>query len=384
MLLHRRETDAAIAEHHRGDAMPARRRQQRVPHRLAVVMGVHVDPAGRDHEAGGVDVAPGRALLAADRRDAAARDRHVAGESRLAGAIDDGAAANDDVVHGSRSWLRPGNDASRAIPVQCPCDRVTRSPAPHRFAELRPAPDRRHRAPGLPKAHQATAVAVEVAFTAKLFARQAGQRVLHHPHVAAVLNGADAVPHLRKPALGPGAGALRIGRTVQSHGRAAAGGGEMGHRRIGADIDRGAGEQGGKARPIERAALADHLERAEDAFDIGLLGGVAPLGHDDRELAFGKSARERAPAIIGPSPVALERRRMQHCIWRARRDRFSRRSLRAHRRNERQAKRVGQELHFLEAMAIVADRDRPVEHEDASTRFRRDAAARVRPGGATP
>jgi hypothetical protein len=31
------------------------------------------------------------------------RDRNVPGEGRLAGAIDDGPAANDDVVHRSRS-----------------------------------------------------------------------------------------------------------------------------------------------------------------------------------------------------------------------------------------------------------------------------------------
>ena len=64
LLPHRREADAAIAEQDRGDAMPARRRQQRVPHRLAVVMRVHVDPAGGDQEAVGVDLAlPGPALL---------------------------------------------------------------------------------------------------------------------------------------------------------------------------------------------------------------------------------------------------------------------------------------------------------------------------------
>ena len=100
-LLHRREADAAVAEHHRGDAVPARRREQRVPHRLPVVVRVHVDPAGRDQEPIGIDVALGRALLAADRRDAAVRDRNVAGKGRLSGAIDDGAAANDDVVHGT-------------------------------------------------------------------------------------------------------------------------------------------------------------------------------------------------------------------------------------------------------------------------------------------
>ena len=104
VLLHRGKTDAAIAEHHRGDAVPARRRQQRVPHRLAVVMGMHVDPAGRDQQAGGIDLALAGTLFAADRRNAAVGDGDVACECRLAGAVDNIAAANDDVVHGSRSW----------------------------------------------------------------------------------------------------------------------------------------------------------------------------------------------------------------------------------------------------------------------------------------
>ena len=105
LLLHRREADAAIAEHHRGDAVPARRREQRVPHRLPVIMRVHVDPAGRDQKPGRVDLAPAGTELAADRGDPLAGDRHVAGEGRLAGAVDDGAAANDDVVHESRSCV---------------------------------------------------------------------------------------------------------------------------------------------------------------------------------------------------------------------------------------------------------------------------------------
>src|SRR5205807_2618453 len=88
-------------------------------HRLAVVMRVHVDPARRDQTARGIDVAPGWTLLAADPDDAVARDRHVAGEGGLAGAVDDGAAANDNVVHGSRScMLRPDNDAPAARGTQ--------------------------------------------------------------------------------------------------------------------------------------------------------------------------------------------------------------------------------------------------------------------------
>ena len=68
-------------------------------------MGVHVDPAGRDQKSVGVDVAPGRSLLAADGGNAAVLYGDVAGERRLAGAVDDGAAANDDVVHESRSLV---------------------------------------------------------------------------------------------------------------------------------------------------------------------------------------------------------------------------------------------------------------------------------------
>ena len=66
-------------------------------------MGVRVDPAGRDHKPVGVDVTLGGALFAADRGEAAIGNRDIAGERGLAGAIDNGAAANDDVVHGRRS-----------------------------------------------------------------------------------------------------------------------------------------------------------------------------------------------------------------------------------------------------------------------------------------
>src|SRR5262245_49411188 len=65
-------------------------------------MGVRVDPARRDQKPVGVDLALGRALFAADRGDAAVGDRNIAGKRGLAGAVDDGAAANDDIVHGRR------------------------------------------------------------------------------------------------------------------------------------------------------------------------------------------------------------------------------------------------------------------------------------------
>ena len=65
-------------------------------------MGVHIDPARRDEETVGIDVALGGALFAADRCDTAAAMATSPVKARLAGAIDDGAAANDDIVHGSR------------------------------------------------------------------------------------------------------------------------------------------------------------------------------------------------------------------------------------------------------------------------------------------
>ena len=84
---HGGETDAAIAEHRRGDAVPARRSEQRIPHRLSVVVRVHVDPAGRHQQARRVDLAPSGTQLAADLGDALTRDSHVAIKCRLPGPI---------------------------------------------------------------------------------------------------------------------------------------------------------------------------------------------------------------------------------------------------------------------------------------------------------
>ena len=120
LLAHRREADAAIAEQDRRDAMPRRRRQHRVPGRLAVVMGVDIDPAGRDQQAVRVDLALRRPGLAADRGDPAAIDRNVAGKGFAPGAVDDGAAANDDVVHG----FRPEH-AVAALRAACARDRAS-------------------------------------------------------------------------------------------------------------------------------------------------------------------------------------------------------------------------------------------------------------------
>ena len=100
---HRRERHAAVAEHDRGHAVPARRRRVGVPRELGVEVGVDVDEARRHERAVGVDGAPGRVVDPADLGDAFAVDRDVAGEGRAAGAVDERATADDEIVcHGRK------------------------------------------------------------------------------------------------------------------------------------------------------------------------------------------------------------------------------------------------------------------------------------------
>ena len=84
-------------------------------------MGVDVHPAGGDQMAGRVDVAPGRAGLAADRDDLVAVDGDVTGEGRTAGAVHNGTAADDNVMHRVNSPIgleaRMVDRAKRALRV---------------------------------------------------------------------------------------------------------------------------------------------------------------------------------------------------------------------------------------------------------------------------
>ena len=55
---HRREPEAAVADHHRGDAVPAGERQVGIPEELRVVVRVEIDEAGRDDLAARVEDPP--------------------------------------------------------------------------------------------------------------------------------------------------------------------------------------------------------------------------------------------------------------------------------------------------------------------------------------
>ena len=67
----RGEADAAIAEHGGRHAMPGGGRDERVPGRLPVIVGVDVDEARCHHQPVGVDLASGGAEFRSDRSDAA-------------------------------------------------------------------------------------------------------------------------------------------------------------------------------------------------------------------------------------------------------------------------------------------------------------------------
>ena len=93
------EADAAIAHDDGCDAVPAAGGHFRIPGGLAVIMGVDVDEAGGDVKASGVDFGAALCGHLADDGDAVAVDCHIALEGGVAGAVDDGAAADDHIVH---------------------------------------------------------------------------------------------------------------------------------------------------------------------------------------------------------------------------------------------------------------------------------------------
>src|SRR5262249_60004044 len=87
------------------------------PGGLPVIGGVKVTQAGGDDEPAGVAPGAARAGGAPGGRDASAVDRHVALARRRAAAVDDGAPAQDEIVHVSGL---PGSEAR--CPSEAPCN----------------------------------------------------------------------------------------------------------------------------------------------------------------------------------------------------------------------------------------------------------------------
>ena len=89
-----------MTQHLERDALVELRLVGRIDEQLEVGVGVHVDEAGADEQPVGIDHS-GRGLgrKSSDRSDTAAGDADVGGEPRIAGPVDDPAAANQQVEH---------------------------------------------------------------------------------------------------------------------------------------------------------------------------------------------------------------------------------------------------------------------------------------------
>ncbi len=99
-----RDAEAAVPHHHARHAVPGRDREHAIPEDLRVVVGVDVDEARRDDAPAGVEGGGRRALHVAGRGDASVADAEVALGAGGAGAVDERAAANEQIEgfgHGS-------------------------------------------------------------------------------------------------------------------------------------------------------------------------------------------------------------------------------------------------------------------------------------------
>ena len=97
---HRRSTDAAVADDHRGHPLAELGQHLRLADHHGVVMGVHVDETRRQHATGGVDLLGGAGVVqVADALDATVQYRQVGGVAGAVAAIDDQRVANQRVVH---------------------------------------------------------------------------------------------------------------------------------------------------------------------------------------------------------------------------------------------------------------------------------------------
>ena len=98
----RRQPEAAVGHEHAGEAVPDARRRQRVPEQLGVVMGMHVDEAGRHDQPRGVDRLGRAAVHRAQRDDLARGNRDVPGVPGRPASIDQESVLDEQIVlHGA-------------------------------------------------------------------------------------------------------------------------------------------------------------------------------------------------------------------------------------------------------------------------------------------
>ena len=93
---HRRDREPAVAGDDARDAVPAGGAERRVPEHLRVVVGVDVDEPGAHDVARGIELPPA-VEPGTDLAHDAVGDGDVGAPARRAGAVDEGAAADDDV-----------------------------------------------------------------------------------------------------------------------------------------------------------------------------------------------------------------------------------------------------------------------------------------------
>ena len=79
--------------------MPAGGRADRIPGKLRIEMGVHVDEPGRDESVLGVDGATGSADIGTHRHDRVAVDGHIGPPGLGPGPINDHAPRDHQIMH---------------------------------------------------------------------------------------------------------------------------------------------------------------------------------------------------------------------------------------------------------------------------------------------
>ena len=95
----RGHAEAAVADHHRGDAMPDAARGVRLPGELGVVVRVNVDEAGSHGQPLGVDLLPAPARHPAHLHDRAIVHGHIARESGSPAPVHHSTPADHQIVH---------------------------------------------------------------------------------------------------------------------------------------------------------------------------------------------------------------------------------------------------------------------------------------------